>query len=150
MAGGAGQWVHAQCYWFDSPSKSLLDRRGSATEALIAQTLEPAKGYSYPDYYWVWPDTNSNTFMALVAHQVPGLDLELPVTAIGKNFLGDNILIGDAHSCTGEKFPIFRLVRLAVAAAEGVKLTILDLSLDLDFSSLPLKLPSINRIGMRM
>jgi hypothetical protein len=140
-------------YWFDSPSKSLLDRRGPATEALIAQTLEPAKGYSYPDYYRVWPDTNSNTFMALVAHQVPGLDLELPVTAIGKNFLGDNILIGDAPSWTGKKFPIFRLVRLVrltVAAAEGVKLTILGLSLDLDFSSLPLKLPSINRIGMKM
>ena len=94
-------------YWFDSPSKSLLDRRGPATKALIAQTLEPAQGYSYPYYYWVWPDTNSNTFMGLVAHQVPGLDLELPVTAAGKNFLGDNILIGDAPSCTGRKFRSF-------------------------------------------
>ncbi|MBC8242394.1 MAG: DUF3750 domain-containing protein [Alphaproteobacteria bacterium] len=137
-------------YWYGSRPKILLDRRGAAAEALIAEIMQAAQDYPYPDSYRVWPGPNSNTFTAFVARQVPGLGLELPVTAIGKDFLGNGALIGDAPSGTGKQFSIFGLAGVTVAAKEGVEFNILGISLGLDVSPPALKLPGIGRLGMGM
>ena len=128
-------WVNRftpKAYWFGSRSQLLLDRRGPAAEVLKAQIVNPTKDYPYPDYYLVWLSPNGNTFAAFVARQVLDLDLELPVTAIGKEFW------------------FFCLAGLTVVVAEVVELKNLGLSLGLDFSLHALKLPGIGHFSMGM
>ena len=48
----------------------------------------PSQRYPYADSYRVWPGPNSNTFTAFVLREVPELRVDLPPTAIGKDYLG--------------------------------------------------------------
>ncbi len=137
-------------YWFGNRPKILLERRGPAAERLIAQIIEAAKRYPYPDSYRVWPGPNSNTFTAFVARQVPGLGLELPSIAVGKDFLTNGALIADAPSGTGKQVSLYGLAGLMLAAEEGLELNILGLTFGLDLSPPALKLPGIGRLGAGM
>ena len=137
-------------YWFGNRPKLLLDRRGPMAQAMIVQVVEAAKAYPYPESYRVWPGPNSNTFTAFVARQVPELGLELPATAVGKDFLTNGALLADAPSGTGKQVSLFGLAGLTVAAEEGVELNILGLTLGLDLFPPALKLPGIGRLGVGM
>ncbi|MDA1101302.1 MAG: DUF3750 domain-containing protein [Proteobacteria bacterium] len=137
-------------YWFGNYPKILLHRDGQTAEALITQVLQAAENYPYPDSYRVWPGPNSNTFTAFVARQVPDLGLELPVTAIGKDFLTNGALTADAPSGTGKQVSLYGLAGLTMAAAEGLELNILGLAFGLDLSPPALKLPGIGRLGLGM
>ncbi|MDP6873646.1 MAG: DUF3750 domain-containing protein [Alphaproteobacteria bacterium] len=137
-------------YWFGNRPNLLLDLRGPAADGLMVDVMKAAKAYPYPDSYRVWPGPNSNTFTAHVARQVPGLGLELPATAIGKDYLGNGDFIAPAPSGTGKQISLYGLAGVTVAAAEGIEFNILGLSLGLDLSPLALKLPGIGRLGMGM
>ena len=137
-------------YWFGSRPKLLLDLRGSLADALIGDVITAAKDYPYPNSYRVWPGPNSNTFTAFVARRVPALGLELPATAIGKDFLTNGAFLADAPSGTGKQVSIYGLAGLTVAAKEGIELNILGLTLGLDLSPPALKLPGIGRLGAGM
>lgn len=43
--------------------------------------------YPHKDFYRAWPGPNSNTFIATVL-KTSGIDISLPATAIGKDFIG--------------------------------------------------------------
>ncbi len=137
-------------YWFGNHPKLLMDLRGPTAGALIGDVIRAAKAYPYPDSYRVWPGPNSNTFTAFVARQVPALGLELPPTAIGKDFLSDGTIFADAPSGTGKQFSIYGLAGVTLAAEEGVELNILGLTLGLDLSPPALKLPGVGRLGAGM
>ena len=78
---------------------------------------------------------------------MPGLGLELPATAIGKDFLTNDAILANAPSGTGKQLLIFGLAGLTLAAEEGLELNILGLALGLDLSSPALKLHGIGRLG---
>lgn len=137
-------------YWFGNRPKLLLDLRGGLAEVLIGDVIGAARDYPYPKQYRIWPGPNSNTFTAFVARRVPGLGLELPVTAIGKDFLTNGAIFADAPSGTGKQLSIYGLAGLTLAAEEGVELNILGLTLGLDLSPPALKLPGIGRLGAGM
>ncbi len=137
-------------YWFGNRPKLLLDLRGAAASALMDPVMQAAKAYPYPDSYRVWPGPNSNTFTAHVARQVPELGLELPATAIGKDFLSNGNFLAPAPSGTGKQFSLYGLAGLTVASEEGLEVNILGLTLGLDLSPPALKLPGIGRLGMGM
>jgi hypothetical protein len=137
-------------YWFGNRPKLLLQRNGQVAETLITQVLQAAKEYPYPDSYRVWPGPNSNTFTAFVARRVPGLGLELPVTAVGKDYLTGGALTADAPSGTGKQVSLYGLAGLTLAAEEGIELNILGLVFGLDLSPPALKLPGIGRLGLGM
>ncbi|MFP6746505.1 MAG: DUF3750 domain-containing protein [Alphaproteobacteria bacterium] len=137
-------------YWFGSRPKLLLEMRGALADVLIGDVIQAARNYPYPDSYRIWPGPNSNTFTAYVARQVPGLGLELPVTAIGKDYLTNGAFLADAPSGTGKQFSLYGLAGLTIAAEEGLEINILGLSLGIDFSPPALKLPGIGRLGAGM
>lgn len=73
-------------YWFGERPRVLADRRGAGVDELIEQVDQAARRYPWPDSYRVFPGPNSNTFTAWIAKSVPGLGLELPMSAIGSGY----------------------------------------------------------------
>ena len=73
-------------YWFGNQPITMIDYRGPEYEDLVAKIDEAAKTYPYPNEYTAYPGPNSNTFTAWIANEVPELNLDLPVRAIGKNY----------------------------------------------------------------
>ena len=74
--------------WFSNKPRLLTDLRGDGVERVIDKIEQAVERYPYANEYRMWPGPNSNTFVAFVARQVPELRLELPPTAIGKDYLG--------------------------------------------------------------
>ena len=135
-------------YWFGSRPDLLVDRRGPGVDELIAEIETAVKAYPYPTSYRTWPGPNSNTFTAYVGRAVPGLRLELPSTAIGKDYLPGAALAGLTPSGTGVQISLLGLVGVLVGWEEGLEVNVLGLAFGLDVKRPALKLPAIGRLGM--
>jgi hypothetical protein len=135
-------------YWFGSRPELLLDRRGEGVDRLIAQVEAAVKAYPYPASYRTWPGPNSNTFTAYVGRAVPGLRLELPPTAIGKDYLPGPALAGPSPSGTGLQISLLGLAGVTVGWDEGLEVNLLGLSFGVDVRRPALKLPAVGRLGL--
>ena len=130
--------------WYGNMPELLLDKRGEGVDALIAKIDEAARNYPYPRNYTIWPGPNSNTFTAWVSRAVPELRLDLPPTAIGKDYLGYRI-IGQAPSGSGFQVSLFGLMGVLVSEVEGIEFNFLGLSFGVDLDPLAVKLPLVGR-----
>lgn len=135
-------------HWFGAAPEKLADLRGERAAALIPRIEQAVREYPYADYYRTWPGPNSNTFVAYVARRVPELRLDLPPTAIGKDYLPGGAIAGASPSGTGLQVSIMGLAGLLVGLEEGVELNLLGLTLGLDLNSPAIKLPGVGRIGL--
>jgi len=135
-------------YWFGSRPDLLVDRRGPGVDELIAEVEAAVKAYPYPMSYRTWPGPNSNTFTAYIGRAVPGLRLDLPSTAIGKDYLPGAALAGLTPSGTGIQLSLVGLAGVLVGWDEGFEINVLGLAFGLDVKRPALKLPAIGRLGM--
>jgi hypothetical protein len=129
--------------WYGYAPEILVDLRGPEAEAAIDAILAAVRSYPFPETYRVWPGPNSNTFTAWVGRQVPALRLDLPPTAIGKDYLGGLRLIDRAPSGSGWQFSLFGLLGATVALEEGVEVNLLGLSAGLNPLDLEVRLPGL-------
>ena len=136
-------------YWFGATPALLLDRRGPGTDRLIDEIRAAVASYPYPREYRAWPGPNSNTFTAYIARQVPGLGLELPSNAIGKDYLPGGAVFARAPSATGYQLSLFGVLGVLVARAEGIEINFLGLDIRVGFKPPALKLPGIGGISAR-
>ena len=135
-------------YWFGAAPEKLADVRGGPEVDAMIERIEAAVGtYPYKDSYRTWPGPNSNTFVAHIARSVPELRVDLPPTAIGKDFLPNGSVFALAPSGTGFQVSIFGVLGVIGALEEGIEFNLLGLSFGLDFYSPGLRLPGIGRIG---
>jgi len=132
--------------WFGSAPELLADKRGPGADALIARIDRAAREYPYPGEYSMWPGPNSNTFTAWVARAVPELEVDLPPTAIGKDYLGDR-LVATAPSGSGVQVSLYGLLGFTASGVEGLELNLLGLTFGAGLFPPALKLPFIGRIG---
>jgi len=132
--------------WFGEFPDLLAERRGAGVDALIDRVESAVANYPWADRYRVWPGPNSNTFIAHVARQVPELRVDLPPTAIGKDFLGSAVF-ASTPSGTGWQFSAYGLLGASIAWEEGLELNLLGLSFGLDVNDLALRLPGIGTVG---
>jgi len=132
--------------WFGAAPDLLKDVRGPGVDALIDRIETAVQNYPYNDTYHVWPGPNSNTFTAFVLRDVPELRVDLPPTAIGKDYLGLNP-VALTPSGTGAQVNVFGLAGIAAGWEEGVELNVLGLTFGVDPVSLSIKLPLLGRIG---
>lgn len=133
--------------WFGNPPTLLADYRGDVAETLIPQIESAVADYPHADLYRVWPGPNSNSFIAWVVRAVPDLDVALPVTAIGKDYLFNGVM-APTPSGTGYQLSLGGVVGIMLALEEGIEVNLLGLSMGVDVMRPALKLPGIGRVGM--
>ena len=132
--------------WYGNAPELLAERRGEGAQALIERIEQAVRDYPYATEYAVWPGPNSNTFTAWISRAVPELKVDLPPTAIGKDYLGDK-LVASAPSGSGVQFSLGGLLAFTASGVEGLELNLLGLTFGLDPFSPALKLPLVGRIG---
>jgi hypothetical protein len=133
--------------WFGNEPELLAERRGDGVDALIERIDRAARAYPYGREYRLWPGPNSNTFTAWVARAVPELELDLPPTAIGKDFLGGRLL-ATAPSGSGLQLSLYGLLGMLASDVEGVEVNLLGLTFGLNPFSPSVKLPLLGRLGV--
>ena len=78
--------------------------------------------------------------------RVPELRVDLPPTAIGKDYLGWRS-VNTTPSGTGGQANLSGLLGVAVGLEEGVEVNLLGLNFGVDPKSLSIKLPIVGRLG---
>jgi hypothetical protein len=78
---------------------------------------------------------------------VPELGLELPPTAVGKDYLGKDVF-ATTPSGTGYQLSLYGLLGLSIGRDEGLELNLLGMILGLDPLDVAIKLPGVGRIGL--
>ena len=134
--------------WYDALPELLVDLRGPGVDNIITKIDIAARAYPYGGTYTVWPGPNSNTFTAWIGRRVPELKLDLPPTAIGKDWLGDDGLFAKSPSGTGYQISFFGLVGILVSIEEGFEVNVAGLNFGLDPLDLALRLPGFGRVGL--
>ncbi len=131
-------------WWFGNEPQLLYDLRGPAAASLIPEIEAAVAAYPHADFYRTWPGPNSNSFTAHVGRSVPALGLDLPPTAIGKDYHGAPI---GRSPGGGLQVSLFGLVGLLISPAEGVEVNLLGLSVGVDPLQPGLRLPGIGLLS---
>ena len=134
-------------HWFGARPQIYRDLRGAAAEAVIGRIEAAVRSYPFKAEYRTWPGPNSNTFTAWIAREVPELGLELPPTAVGKDYLGTTRFAALSPSGTGVQLSLLGLLGGLAAWEEGLELHVLGLTLGIDPLDLGVKLPGIGRLA---
>lgn len=135
-------------FWHGNPPELLSDVRGSAAETIITKIETLVDSYPHKSNYVLWPGPNSNSFVAHIGRNIPELALDLPPTAIGKDFLIDSKITGTPVSGQGFQFSLFGYGGFAFSPVEGAELHLLGLTLGYDFDDHDLKLPGFGRVSV--
>ena len=134
--------------WWGHQPQLLLDYREADTDALINKIQQAVIDYPYKDEYQAYPGPNSNTFTAAIGRAVPELGLDLPSTAIGKDYKAAGDFVGLSSSGSGIQASLWGLLGITLGYEEGIELNLLGLNFELDLFDLAIELPGIGRIGM--
>lgn len=129
--------------WFSNPPTRLADLRGAAADAAIDKIEAAVAAYPHRREYRTWPGPNSNTFTAFVGRRVPELRLDLPPTAIGKDYLAGGAVFARAPSGTGWQTSIFGAAGVLVALREGIEINLLGMAAGVRPWPLAIKLPGL-------
>jgi uncharacterized protein DUF3750 len=131
--------------WFGSAVELYADKRGPGVDDLIKRIDKAAHDYPYATTYTLWPGPNSNTFTAWIARAVPELQVDLPATAIGKDFIGSHF-VSSAPSGSGFQFSVAGILGVAAGPVDGFELNLLGLNFGASGSGL--KLPFVGRVSL--
>jgi len=135
--------------WYGAQPELLVDLRGPQAANAIPRIEAAVTSYPHEREYGLWPGPNSNTFTAHVGRAVPELAMDLPTTAIGKDYLSNGGFVDGAPSGTGGQVSLYGLLGVTVAMEEGLELNLLALNFGVDVLRPAIKLPGIGRIGMK-
>ena len=133
--------------WYGQPPQLVKELRGPAAAKAIPKVLEAVDAYPYTHHYRLWPGPNSNTFTAFVVRRVPELGAELPVIAIGKDYLEGGRLFATAPGGRGFQFSLFGLAGVLAGVEEGIEINVLGLVFGIDPLRPAIKLPAVGRLG---
>lgn len=137
--------------WYSSEPFIVHKVRGAKAQALIPKVVAAAQNYQWstPGQYVVWPGPNSNTFVASIARQVPGLGTELDPAGVGKDWLGPGFQTASMPSGTGIQISYNGYIGAGISPREGIELHFLGATIGFDFDNLAIKLPALGKIGLR-
>jgi hypothetical protein len=143
--------VHAaDAFWFGNKPHVVIDIRGAEADALIPEIEASVAHYPYArrGSYRVWPGPNSNSFVAWVVRDVPNFETELPVVAVGKDYLGPGVELAEAASGTGYVVSVAGLMGITAAFREGLEINILGTAVGVDFDDFAVILPALGKMGL--
>ena len=133
--------------WYGNQPTLLVDVRGEEAAALIPQIEQAAKAYPWAADYTAWPGPNSNTFIAWIGREVPAMGLDLPSTAIGKDYVPIRSAFSSPSTGTGVQASLIGLAGVSIGKEQGLELNLLGLNVEIDLLDLAIELPGIGRIG---
>ncbi len=139
------QKFHPDRKWHGAEPSLLAEVKGSAATRAIIEIQDAVR--RYPDRYRLWPGPNSNSFIAELTRAAPELQVDLPPTAIGKDYLVGGRIFARAPSGTGWQVSIFGLAGVLLAREEGIEINLLGAVFGVDLKPPALKLPIIGRVG---
>jgi hypothetical protein len=134
-------------YWFGNRPWVVSELRGAQAEAVLGRVHAAIESYPHKDNYRMWPGPNSNSFTAHVGRLVPELAMDLPATALGKDYLGLTRVFAPSPSGTGYQVSLFGALGVLAARREGLEVNFLGFTFGVDPSAPALKLPGLGRIG---
>ena len=135
-------------YWYGAkPTLIRAIHGGTEVETWIERLHAASDAYPHNAEYRIWPGPNSNTYIAYLGRAVPELSLDLPPTAIGKDFIPQGGFVATAPSGSGVQMAFGGLFGLILAPQEGLEMNLLGLSAGIDAWPPALKLPGLGRIG---
>lgn len=153
---GWGQPVRRNGYpvdgrWYSNTPQVVLEIRGRRAADLIPKIERAIARYPYAHRgdYDVWPGPNSNSFIAWIGRQVPELGLEMPSTAVGKDFIGTGFAWAPTPSGTGWQVSLGGYLGAAIGWKEGLEVHILGTTLGIDIESIGIKLPGFGLVALR-
>ncbi len=135
-------------YWAGNRPYVIQDIRGEQAEVIIDKLAPAVEAYPFKTKYTAWPGPNSNSFVAYLGRKIPELRLDLPPTAIGKDYLVEDRLIGSAISGTGFQISAAGFGGLTLGTEEGIEFHLLGLTTGFDVNDLTLKLPGFGRVPL--
>lgn len=138
--------------WYSNRPRVILELRGAEARRLIPKIKAAVARYPHSKRgdYGVWPGPNSNSFVAWIGRQVPELGLEMPATAIGKDYLGEGPAWAPTPSGTGWQISWGGYMGAAMGIKEGVELHVLGTTVGLDPQDLGIKLPGFGLLSVRI
>lgn len=134
--------------WYDAQPRLLAELRGEEAAIAIPQIQEAVASYPYPDRYQAWPGPNSNTFTAWLIRETPQLQVILPNTAIGKDYLTPAIA-DSTPSASGYQINLAGVLGVGLSVKEGLEINLLGLNLGIDPWHLGIKLPGVGQLSLR-
>ena len=134
-------------YWYGNRPHLIADLRGEHIDAVIEAVHKATMTYPYAHEYRLWPGPNSNTFVAWVARLVPELQVDLPPTAIGKDWLGPNRYFAPAPSGTGYMISFFGVLGITLGIEEGLEINVCGAHIGVDPLDLALRLPGFGIVS---
>lgn len=135
-------------YWFGNRPTLLREITGGEdVDEMISRIETAAENYPYPTTYRVWPGPNSNTFIAWLARAVPEMNLELPPTAIGKDYLPNGSFAALTPSRRGAQISLGGYAGVLLGVEEGIEMNVLGATVGVDFWPPAIKLPALGRLG---
>jgi hypothetical protein len=135
--------------WFGAEPELYVHLEGDGVERVISRIVAAIETYPYRHTYALWPGPNSNTFIAMIARAIPELRINLPPTAVGKDFLGMTRFVEVAPSGTGYQVSMWGVLGLTLAIEEGVEFNFAGLGIGIDPVGAALRLPGLGRVGAR-
>jgi hypothetical protein len=136
----------ADARWFGADPELVGEKRGPEVDELITRVDAAARAYPWSNEYTMWPGPNSNTFTAWILRAVPELEVDLPPTAIGKDYTGAKV-VAAAPSGAGFQMNLFGLLGVTASRVEGIEVNLLGLTFGVNPFDPSLKLPLVGRVG---
>lgn len=131
--------------WYGNEATLLLDLRGERAGELIGKVDAAIKQYPWKKEYNLYPGPNSNTFVSWIGLKVPELGLDLPSTAIGKDWRPLKQALGSSASGSGIQASLFGILGTSIGIEEGLEVNVLGLNFELDLFDLAMELPLFGR-----
>lgn len=135
--------------WYGAIPIIVASYKGIDAEKMIPYIEAASKTYPYHHEYRAWPGPNSNTYISHIIRSTPGMGIELPSNAIGKDWIHSGDLVGYSETKSGVQFSLLGSLGFTVGLGEGFEINLLGLSFGFDFLRPALKLPMIGRLGMK-
>ena len=135
--------------WFEATPTIIGQICGKEAEIAIPKIIAAVNTYPHPHEYHIWPGPNSNTFTAHLIRQVPELEVDLPATAIGKDYLPGNAMVAEPVGEWGIQITYKGLVGFELGPGWSMDVNLLGVSFGATFNPLGLQLPLLGRVGVK-
>ena len=139
----------ADARWYSNQPQIIGSVTGPKAAALIpaVEATVDAYPFNHLGSYVIWPGPNSNTFVAHILRENPGIGIALPPNAVGKDYIGPGLQARRDAGGSDLHLSAWGYLGLSIGPRRGIEINVLGQTFGLDLAPPAIKLPAIGRIG---